>query len=283
MKESTSFYKTADSEKLFTCDWRPDGQTDSVIVLVHGLGEHCQRYRHVADFLTGNGIAILTFDLRGHGKSGGSRGHIPSYDLAMDDIDALLKMAADRFPKKSLFLYGHSLGGNLVLYHLLHRKPVIDGAIVTSPGLRTAGEVPAWKVSLGRILYKLVPSFQMDNGLDVTGLSRNQAVVDAYKADPLVHPLVSARLGLDIIENGKGILRHAAALSIPTLLMVGSADRIIDPQAVREFAEKAGKMVTFHEWPGGYHELHNDLEQKLVMQMILDWVKGFAGSRNNQA
>ncbi len=279
LKQTSSSYSAGDGINLYVCEWLPDGPPESLVLLVHGLGEHSGRYQHVAEFFTRNSIALFSFDLRGHGRSGGVRGHAASYDAIMGDIDAFLKQIGKRFPSTPLFLYGHSLGGNLVLYHLLNRKSTLTGAIVTSPGLRTAEEVPGWKVALGKILYSLVPSFQMDNGLDVTGLSRNQAVVDAYQADPLVHPKVSARLGMDLIENGRSILAKAASLEVPTLLMVGSADRIIEPQAVREFAAGAGKMVNFREWPEGYHELHNDLEQAAILQIMVEWIKSHTASK----
>ncbi|MHC1784498.1 MAG: lysophospholipase [Anaerolineaceae bacterium] len=273
MKQTNSTNKTGDGVNLFVCEWLPDGPPKTNILLIHGLGEHSGRYKHVAEFLTKAGIGVFSFDLRGHGKTEGVRGHAESYNHIMDDIDTLLTQIQKRFPSTSLFLYGHSLGGNLVLYHLIHRKPKIKGAIVTSPGLRTAKKVPAWKTSLGKILYALAPSVQMDNGLDVSGLSRNQAVIDAYKADPLVHPMVSTRLGMDIISNGLVILEKGGQIALPLMLMVGTADRIIDPLAVRELSEKISG-VTFREWTGGYHELHNDEPEKMeVLQTMVDWIE----------
>jgi acylglycerol lipase len=273
LKQTNSTYKTSDGVNLFVCEWLPDGPPKSNILLIHGLGEHSGRYQHVAEFLTRAGIGVFSFDLRGHGKTQGVRGHAASYDHIMNDIDIFLAQIRERFPSTPLFLYGHSLGGNLVLYHLIHRKPKIKGAIVTSPGLKTAKKLPAWKTALGKILYALAPSVQMDNGLDVSGLSRNQAVIDVYKADPLVHPMVSTRLGLDIISNGMKILEKGAQIELPVLLMVGAADRIIDPLAVRELSEKI-PVVVYREWPGGYHELHNDEPEKMeVLQTMVDWIE----------
>jgi alpha-beta hydrolase superfamily lysophospholipase len=273
MKHTQSYFQAGDGVNLFVTEWLPDGPPAANILLVHGLGEHCGRYQHVAEFITTAGVGLFSFDLRGHGKTEGVRGHAPSYNRIMDDIEAYLVRIRERFPSTPLFLYGHSLGGNLVLYYLLHRNPDLKGAVVTSPGLRTAEKVPGWKSTLGKILYKLAPSFQLDNGLDVTGLSRIQAVVDTYRADPLVHPKVSARLGMDLIANGLAILENAGQIRIPLLLMVGTADRIIDPLAVREMSAKIPD-VTYKEWEGGYHELHNEPNQKDVLRYILDWING---------
>ncbi len=276
MNNTESNYKSNDGVNLFVTEWLPDATPSANILLVHGLGEHCGRYQHVAEFLTAAGVAVFSFDLRGHGKTEGVRGHAPSYDHIMDDIDAYLVRIRERYPSIPLFLYGHSLGGNLVLYHLIHRKPVVKGAVVTSPGLRTAEKVPM--KSRGKILYKMAPSCQLDNGLDVTGLSRIQDVVDAYRADPLVHPKVSARLGMDLIDNGLFILENGRQVQTPLLLMVGTADRIIDPLAVRELSSKI-PGVTYREWEGGYHELHNEPNRIEVLKFILDWIEGQKESR----
>lgn len=273
MKQTNSSYTTADGLNLYSREWLPEATPDSVFLLVHGLGEHSGRYQHVAEFLTNSGSAVIGFDLRGHGKSDGSRGHAGSYDLVMDDITHFLDQIRTNFPGIPLFLYGHSLGGNLVLYYLINRKPIIDGAVVTSPGLSPANIVPAWKIVFGKVLYFLLPTYKMENGLDVTGLSRDQSVIDAYVADPYVHSKVSARLGLDIINHGKLIIEHASEINIPLLLMVGTSDRIVNPLAVRLFSEKASKTITYREWENFYHELHNEPEKLKVLNSILDWKK----------
>lgn len=273
MKNTESIFKAGDGVNLFVTEWLPDATPTANILIVHGLGEHSGRYRHVAEFLTTAGLGVFSFDLRGHGKTEGVRGHAPSYDHIMDDFDAYLVRIRERYSATPLFLYGHSLGGNLVLSYLIRRRPAVTGAVVTSPGLRTAEKVPAWKSALGKILYKLAPSFQLDNGLDVTGLSRIQDVVDAYRADPLVHPKVSTRLGMDLIDNGLFILENGGQVPAPLLLMVGSADRIIDPLAVRELSSKI-PGVNYREWEDGYHELHNEPNQMEVLQFIVDWIKG---------
>lgn len=273
MKQTNSSYSTPDGLALFTREWLPETSPDSVFLLVHGLGEHSGRYQHVAEFLTSSGSAVIGFDLRGHGKSDGSRGHAGSYDLLMDDITHFIDQARVLFPGIPLFLYGHSLGGNLVLYYLINHKPEINGAVVTSPGLVPAIAVPAWKVALGKILYSLLPTFQMENGLDISGLSRDQSVIDTYVEDPYVHSKVSARLGLDIINNGTFIIDHAGEIMIPLLLMVGTADRVINPSAVRQFSEKAIGPITYREWENFYHELHNEPEKLEVLKTILEWKK----------
>jgi alpha-beta hydrolase superfamily lysophospholipase len=177
-------WKTADGLELYAQGWLPEIPLEAVICLVHGLGEYCGRYFRFAAYLTRAGCAVLAFDQRGCGKSQGLRGHIPSYEVALDDISHLLDEASQRFPDSPCFLYGHSLGGNLVINYVLRRFPPLAGIIATSPWLRLAFEPPAFKVRLGRIMNSVWPSFTQANCLDIQALCRDPEVVETYKQDP---------------------------------------------------------------------------------------------------
>ncbi len=263
--------------KLFACDWSLTEPERGVICLVHGLGEHSQRYSHVAEFFCEHGYSFLSFDLRGHGKSSGQRGHIDSYDLLLEDIDRLLQEAGQRHPGLPVFLYGHSLGGNLVIYYSLKRRPGVHGVITTSPGT-APDKIPPLKYFLGKLFYFLWPTFSMDNGLDHSALSRDQSVVERYDSDPLVHTRISARLGLDMINSGVWIKEHISELTVPLLIMQGSADRIVSVAGTRELASRAPEdLVEYKEWQGGYHELHNDFVKDEVLNTMLAWIESRMG------
>ena len=264
---------------LYACEFKPDGPAKAVIVLVHGIGEHIGRYEHVARMFTDHSYAVIGADLVGHGKSGGQRGHVDAYDDFLDIIDWMLKEASVRYPDLPRFLYGHSLGGNLVLYYTEKRAPQIAGVIATSPALEVT-KVPPLKLALGKLMYSIYPRFKMTNSLDVTGLSRNEAVVSAYQADPLVHPFVSAHLGLDLLGAGKVIRENSAQLKIPLLLMHGEKDRLVNASGTREFASHLGGNVKYVEMPGAYHELHNEIIKDDVFQIWLDWLDSVLGSTN---
>ena len=270
-------WMTKEHSKLFAQAWTPDGDVKAVLALVHGLGEHTGRYQNVAMMLNREGYALIGADLRGHGRSEGPRGHF-SYAEALNDIDLLIAQAQQLFPGKPVFLYGHSLGGNLVLYYAMKRLPTsLQGIISTSPGLGAATPVPGWKLFLARIMKGISPSMTMDNGLDLTGLSHNPSVIAAYKSDPLVHPLISARLGWDLLQSGPWLVEHAADFPpIPLLIMQGSADRIVDPAATQKFAKNIKNAeVTFQKWEGGYHELHNEPNRDEVFKVLLHWLEKY--------
>lgn len=268
----TQFTRTFDKgQEIFAQTWEKIG-AKGVAVLVHGLGEHSSRYRHVAEAFNQQEFSMVGFDLPGHGRSGGKRGHIPSYEYAMKIIQYFLDYAKKRFPELPVFLYGHSMGGSLALYYGLTRTPDIAGMIVTSPGLGTATPLPPLKALLAKILARLAPSFTMPNGLDLDGLSRDRTVIEKYTSDPLVTTLVSAALGTEIINKGAWMLKRKHRLAVPLLLIQGTSDRVVNPLATHNLSTRIEGDFTYKEWDGFYHELHNEPEKEEVLQFILQWM-----------
>jgi alpha-beta hydrolase superfamily lysophospholipase len=241
------------------------------IILVHGIGEHIVRYSKLADRLLENGIGFAGVDLPGHGRSDGKRGHINSYSLTDEMLDYLIAEFKKTFPGVPLFIYGNSLGGGIVLWYILRKKPAIRGAIVTSPWLRLSFEPDRIKLLLARTMKSLFPSFTQPSGLNVKYISHDQEVVDAYITDPLNHNKISVGLLLSAITAAKYSLEHAGDLKIPLLLMHGSDDMVTSPQGSRDFAAKA-QMTELKIWDGGYHELHNEPFKDDVFSYIIYWL-----------
>ena len=264
--------KTADGLNLQGRCREPEAKIKAVVCLVHGLGEHSGRYEHVADAFNRKGYAVFTFDLRGHGRSEGPRGHAPNYAALMADISKVLNTAKQHHPDLPTFLYGHSLGGNLVLHYALRQQPKLSGIIASGPMLRMSSPPPAWKTAMLRLLHALHIDCSIPSGLDDTALSRDINVVHTYRNDPLTHNRITPRLAVDMIRNGEWNLQHAAELPCPLLLMHGDADRITSPEATRAFAEKAGTACTLKIWDGLFHELHNEPEQNEMLDYVLAWL-----------
>lgn len=266
-------WKSFDGLGMFSRGWAPEGKPKAVIVLVHGLGEHCGRYDHVGRMLAENGYALLAFDLRGHGKSGGQRGHTPSVEAFMKDIDEMFVQASTRYPGVPQFIYGHSLGGILVLNYVLRRKPALAGALVSSPGLRTALEGQKAKVALARLLGSLMPTGGFPSGLDANMISRDPQVVERYKQDPLVHDKITFGMARQLMDAIAWAFEHAGEFSVPLLLMHGTADQIAFDRGSKEFAASVKGDCTLKLWEGLYHEPHNEPEKQEVFQFMLDWLK----------
>jgi alpha-beta hydrolase superfamily lysophospholipase len=264
-------WKSRDGLELSALGWAPE-TPKAVVVLVHGHGEHIDRYQHVADAFVNAGYAMQAFDLRGHGKSAGQRGHTPAYENLMDDIADFIGDAKKRYPGLPVFLYGHSMGGNQVINFALRSPQGLKGVIATGPWLRLAFDPPAAQVMVAKLLNNIAPSFSLASGLSQEALSRDPLVVSKYAADPLVHDKISVRLYTGMYANGLSALERAAELKVPMLLMHGSADKLTSAKASQEFAQKAGKLVTLRIWDGFYHEIHNEPEKVEVIQTMVDWM-----------
>jgi len=272
MKHFEFKLKTFDGLQLFGQSWQPEDQPRAVICLVHGLGEHSGRYIYAAEQLIQAGCVLLTFDLRGHGQSPGLRGHTPSYEALLQDVSSLLEAANKQFPQLPSFLYGHSLGGNLVLNYVLRRQTQLKGVIVTGPWLRLAFEPPRFKIILAQITNYIWPSFSQKSGLDAKAISRDPEVVHACENDPLVHDHISARMFIRIYQAGQWALEHASEFTLPLLLMHAGDDKIISVKASREFANTKTKDCTLKIWDGLYHEIHNEPEKEEVFKFLINWL-----------
>jgi alpha-beta hydrolase superfamily lysophospholipase len=258
--------------RLFTREWLPADDPRGIVCLVHGLGEHSGRYADVADVFTGAGFALSAFDLRGHGKSPGQRGHVRSYEIFLEDIQWLMDEAARRFPGSPVFLYGQSLGGNLALNFALRRPSHLAGVIATAPWLRLAFEPPGARVLLAKAMSYLWPAFSNACGCEAGTLCRDSGVVRRYQEDPFVHDLISAGLFVEASRAGLWALEHAAQLRLPALIMHGTADQITWAGSSLEFAERAGRHCTLKLWDGAYHELHHEPERDAVLAYMLAWL-----------
>ena len=260
----------SDGLALYWQAWDPEGSARGTLCLVHGLGEHSGRYGHVAEHLTEHGLSLHAIDLRGHGRSAGPRGHTPSLQQWLDDIQHLIERAPATSPR---FLYGHSIGGALALAYGLRTPEQLAGIIATGPSLRRKFEVPAIKTILGKLLANVWPTFAQHSGLDPHDISRDPEIVQAYREDPLVHDWATARLFIDATFAGEDALAHAANFTLPVLIMVGDEDRIVEPSACEAFHRLAGSTdKTLRIWQHLHHEVHNEPEKVLVLEEMIEWI-----------
>lgn len=252
--------------------WTPPNAPAGQVGLIHGLGEHAGRYQAVAERLVEAGYQVLAIDQRGHGQTPGQRGHVARYEHLLDDVDAVIGQLRQDDPDVPVFLYGHSLGGGVVLNHALRRGRGVAGVIASSPLLRTTVPPPAWKVHVGKALSRVWPTFPFVAGIDPAGRSHDPQVAVEYAADPLTHDRVSARLAVEMLQAGRWALEHAADLSVPTRLLHGDADPITCHKASTDFAATAGASCDLKLWPGKLHELHWEDNRDEVLDDVVDWL-----------
>jgi len=241
------------------------------IIFIHGLGEHINRYASWAELFRNAGIGFTGVDLPGHGSSDGRRGHIKNYNIAHEIIDLLTGNARSAFDGVPVFLYGHSLGGNILLDYLLRKNPSVKGAIVTSPWLILSFRPDKFKLVLASVLKLIMPGLLQPSGLNPEHLSRDRNVVRKYVSDDLVHDRISIALFHNAVNAANRSLLHRLDLKVPLLLMHGSDDNICSPEGSRLFASE-NTMAKLKIWESGYHELHNELFNNEVFVYIKNWI-----------
>ncbi|NJC24762.1 alpha/beta hydrolase [Neolewinella antarctica] len=259
--------------KIYAVEWSANSPR-AVMGIVHGLGEHCRRYDHLAKYFAERGMACLGYDRTGHGRSGGKRGFAADYKQYVDEVATLVVECGRRYPGKPIFLYGHSMGGQILLRYLIRRNPKIAGAIVSAPHVQLPFRPNPVQLTLGKLMRRLKPDFTQPNGLDTRLLSRDPYVVERYLADPHVHSALSAQTGIDMLENADQLNGYTGLVRVPTLLMHGDADGITSADASKAFAGRNGEWVTYKNWPGYFHELHNEPDWKEVASYVANWVDG---------
>ncbi|MFO7574495.1 MAG: alpha/beta hydrolase [Bacteroidales bacterium] len=264
-------FKVSDGTPVIGEIHEPVGQCRGLIVLLHGLGEHFGRYKQWISRFGDLGYAVTGADLPGHGRSGGKRGHVASYVHTEEIIDKLIAKIRDRFSGKPVILYGHSLGGGIVLRYLIRRQPELCCAVVTSPWLRLSFEPPRFKLWMAAAIKSIAPAMIQPSGLVVDHLSRDREVIASYVADELVHNRISVSLFNGAVSAADYCLRNAALLRTPLLLMHGSGDMITSPEGSRQFAD-ASSVTDLKIWDGGYHELHNDIIKDEVFSYLAGWL-----------
>jgi alpha-beta hydrolase superfamily lysophospholipase len=275
MNTTSSTPEMNDDITFYMQGWEPQGTPKAIVCLVHGLGEHTGRYKHVGKALTDAGYALFGFDLRGHGQSGGPRGHFPSLQTVLNDIHNFVHFQRQNHPRLPLFLYGHSLGGLLTLTYVLQNPEGVQGVIVTGAGLRSALQEQKAKIALVKVLGSILPALSLKSELEVAGLSHDPAVVQAYVNDPLVHDKVSLGLGKAGLDAIEVCFARASAFKPPLLIMHGGADRITYPSGSEDFAKLASqnnKDITLKIWEGLYHEIHNEPQQAEVFKVMIEWL-----------
>lgn len=273
MKQNEFSNQAKDGTNLYFKEWIPNSNVKAVICLVHGLGDHSGWFKDLINYFNASGFAVLAFDLRGHGKSQGKRGHIPSYEAIMSDIDILLSFGKEHFKTLPLLLYGHSFGGNQVLNYALRRHPNIAGVMASAPWLSLCSNPSKLKLYSIFLLDKICPTFLVDNVVNEAALSHNPKLSAAYSSDPLVHSFITARLFTNAYKTGLWAIEHASEFDIPLLLFHGGADKITSASASKAFAKNVPTdLCTFKLWDGLYHSLHNEISNQDIFSHIVNWI-----------
>lgn len=262
----------ADGTALHVSDYLlPSSSARGSIVILHGLGEHSGRYRHVAQFFNACGLSVRCFDHRGHGRSQGARGDVINGDPMLQDAQIVIEHFAAPC-RQPPFLFGHSMGGLFAARYALSGRSPLRGLILSSPALAVRLS-PLQRVLL-KAMHAVAPHAGVPNGLQPRYLSHDAAVVAAYRADPLVHAKISARLLASMLRSMSFCESHAAALAVPTLMVVAGDDRLVDAEgSKRFFAATPPGMAQMHCYPGFYHEIFNEPDSARPFADVRMWLR----------
>jgi alpha-beta hydrolase superfamily lysophospholipase len=253
--------------------WEPRAVRAGVLI-VHGHGEHGGRYAATAGEFAGAGIASYAVDLRGHGRSGGRRGHAARFDHLLQDIDRFRGVVEAALPHGTpLFMLAQSMGGLIALRYLEEYASPVRGAIISSPWLATALPVPRWKRVLAPVLARVLPAVPLRTRLDPALLSHDVAAVAAYRDDPLVHDTMTPRLFAEVNRAMGDAFQRSDRIRVPLLFLLPGDDRVVDTLRSERFARVlTGGDVTVRNLDGFYHEPLNEVGRGPVLREAIDWI-----------
>ena len=235
--------------------WNEDG--DRNILLVHGLAEHLGRYQHIGEFFAEKGWRVTAVELRGHGESGGKRGHTPSWMQYCEDLQAAMGTVGSE-----MTIVAHSMGGLVTLWSMMHGlTPPIRSVVLSNPLLGLFQPPPGLKILLGKLASKIAPTATLPNDLDPSHICRDPDIVQAYVNDPLVFSGITARWADQMLRAIDAVHNYAPSYHTPLNLLTGGADTICSPNAANDFAKKYGGKIDTVFYPQCYHELFNEPEK----------------------
>ncbi len=263
-----------DGTPLRVLTWAADGDPRALLVIVHGLGEHVGRYAPVAAAFQAVGVTVLGADHRGHGRSGGLRGHVDGFDEYTADVACAVRHAQDQVGKDiPWFLLAHSMGGLIGVRYLCDASlPQPAGAILSNPQLGLAFEPPKVKVLAGRLLSRLLPKLRLDSELDANAISRDPVEVARYLADPLVHSKVSTRWFTSMNAAVDEARASAPRIAVPTLWILSGGDRICSAPAARAVQERVPGSQRL-DLPDAFHEAHNGPDRQRFLDAATSFVQ----------
>jgi alpha-beta hydrolase superfamily lysophospholipase len=261
-----------DGLALYYQAWLPSSPSRATLINLHGLGDHSGLYPSIATHFPARGIAVYAYDMRGNGRSPGQRAYLESWADYRGDLHAFLAKVSEWEPGLPVFVLGHSLGALVVLDYALHFPTGLSGVIAAAPPLGKVG-VPPLLMALGRVMSRIWPRFSLEVGMDLSGLARDPAVIQTVLADPLFHRRGTARLSTEVTGAIARVQARAGELAVPLLIVHGSADRMVPPDGSREFFQKVRHPVReLREYPGAYHGLFADWDQKHVLSDVERWL-----------
>ncbi len=246
----------------------------AAVLLLHGWSDHAGRWRETGERLRDAGYSAYALDARGHGRSGGRRGHLSRFSQLLGDLQAFRRVVRLRTERPQV-LVGISFGG-LVALRYLETQPSdpINAAVVVSPWLGLAFRPPAWKLLAGRALADLWPTLPIPARVEADALSRDPSVNQAYAADPAVHGVMTPGAWREIQWAQRAVAADGRRIESPLLFLLAGEDRLVDAHLARAFADSLKGAVRVRWYPEMYHEVLHDPQRDTVFSDVLAFFQG---------
>ena len=275
MKHTDGTFSGARGLSIYYQYWEPEKTPRALLLVVHGAGEHCNRYEVLARYFTAQGYVVAALDHPGHGKSEGQYGHIERVEDLVDTVGIFQQRVKADFAGVPQILLGHSMGGLIGTLFLLQHQREFVGCVLSGPAVKTDIEPPYLQLLLIRCLSVVTPKAGVLQ-LDASGVSRDPAVVADYIADPLVnHTKMSARMIAELFAAMHHIQAEANRVNLPMLLLHGGEDVMAAPGGSRFLHENiSSEDKTLKIYPELYHEIFNEPEREAVFADMLEWCDG---------
>jgi len=268
------FFSGRDDTRLYWQSMLPDADPAAFVGVVHGYGDHSGRYRRFSEHLVSQGLGVLSFDYRGHGKADGRRGYCERWGDYLKDLEVFWARLRGQASGKPTFLFAHSHGGLMALHWLTQGAQGLKGLVLSSPYLKLALDPPALKVISAKIAGLFVPFLPVPTGIEYAQLSRDEAWQKETAADPLYGTKATPRWFVQATQAQESILTAGAQISVPTLMCAGGADPIAHTPTSRAFFETLGSTdKKYVEYPEMRHEIVCEIDKEKVWADISSWIK----------
>ena len=268
-----NMFPVTDGINLYTKNWLPDNDIKAVIIIIHGLAEHIERYNHVGNSFSLLGYAVEAYDLRGHGKSEGKRTFIGSIYEHVFDLKIYVNYVKEKYPGKQIFLLGHSMGGEISCLYSIEYQSEISGLILSGAVIKISDDISPILQKFSGVIAAIFPNLPTTK-IDSRGISSDKNVVELYDNDPLVYRGGTlARTGAEIIKGTRDIKKDMKRITIPILIMHGTSDSLSDPKGSNQLyngVTSSDKTLKLYE--NFYHEILNEPKKEKVIQDITHWI-----------
>ena len=259
-----------DSTKLFYRLLKPDKSPKAVVIVVHGFGDHSGGMQNISTYLVENDYMVISFDLRGHGKSSGKRGYVENWDEYTADLAQIHRLVVSDYPELPIYLVGHSMGGVLALDYVLGQEDRINGVVTFSPAISYKAS-PLEKFGV-MVMGKLKPDFRYTKRGNFQMYRKNLAKYGEDNINGLRHNIATPGLGRALLHAISRVGKQADFVKVPFLLQYGLDDKIIPPTKLNDFFAKVGsKNKDVFAYPVTKHRPFDESLKEQVLTDLINW------------